>query len=49
MNSEDIKRKIILETIALLHKDQLDMIDEVVERSDLSQAKELIDYIKNKE
>ena len=49
MRSEDLKRIIIQETINLLHRDQLDMIDEAVERSDLTQAKELIDYIRNKE
>ena len=49
MNSEDIKRMIIKNTIELLHNDQLNMIDEAVELSDLTQAKELIDYIRNKE
>ena len=49
MKSEDLKRIIIQETINLLHRDQLDMIDEAVEKSDLSQAIELINYIKNKE
>lgn len=31
-----------------LHTTQLDMIDEALEKSDLQQAKEVIDYIKNK-
>jgi hypothetical protein len=42
------KRQVINEAVAHLHNLQLDMIDEVVDKSDLSQAKELIDYIKNK-
>jgi hypothetical protein len=42
------KRQIINEAVAHLHNLQLDMIDEVVDKSDLSQAKELINYIKNK-
>lgn len=48
-NSEYLKQMIILDTLKLLHSDQLNMIDEAVEKSDLSQANELIDYIKNKE
>lgn len=32
-----------------LNDEYLDMLNEAVERSDLSQAKELIEYIKNKE
>ena len=31
-----------------LHQMQLDMIDEALDRSDLRDAKELIDYIKSK-
>lgn len=38
----------IKETLNLLHAQQLDMIDEAVEKSNLQQAKDLIDYIKNK-
>lgn len=34
--------------LAMLHSQQLDMIDEAVEKSDLRQAKEVIDYIRNK-
>lgn len=42
------KRKIIENTLNELHETQLQMIDEAVESSDLSQAKEVIEYIKNK-
>ena len=42
------KRQIIDEAVAYLHNLQLDMIDEAVDKSDLSQAKEVINYIKNK-
>lgn len=43
------KRQILQSTLNELHETQLQMIDEAVERSDLSQAKELIEYIRNKE
>jgi len=42
------KRQIVEQTLNELHDTQLQMIDEAVEQSDLSQAKELIDYIRNK-
>lgn len=42
------RKLLIQQTLNTLHSYQLDMIDEAVEKSDLSQAKELIDYIKNK-
>lgn len=42
------KRQIVQQTLDQLHTQQLDMIDEAVERSDLSQAKEIIDWIRNK-
>lgn len=42
------KRKIVENTLNELHETQLQMIDEAVESSDLSQAKELIEYIRNK-
>lgn len=42
------KRQIVEQTLNELHETQLQMIDEAVEQSDLSQAKELIDYIRNK-
>lgn len=55
MNPEDYKRRtgwrkrqILEKTLNELHETQLEMIDEAVEVSDLSQAKELINYIKSK-
>lgn len=42
------KRKIVEQTLNELHSIQLDMIDDAVEKSDMAQAKELINYIKNK-
>jgi hypothetical protein len=42
------KRKIIENTLNELHSQQLDMIDQALEKSDLREAKEVIDYIKNK-
>lgn len=42
------KRKIIENTLNELHETQLQMIDDAVESSDLGQAKEVIEYIKNK-
>ncbi len=42
------KRQIIDKFVDDLHTVQLDYIDEAVEKSDLRQAKELIEYIKNK-
>ena len=41
------KRQIIDATLDELHTIQLDMIDQAVEYSDLSQARELIEYIQN--
>jgi len=41
------KRQIIDAVINNLHNTQLDMINEAVDRSDLREAKELIDWIKN--
>lgn len=40
------KRQIIDAQLDELHTMQLDMIDAAVELSDLSQAREIIDYIK---
>ena len=42
------KRQTLDRIIDDLHTQQLDMIDEAVDRSDLSQAKELISWIMNK-
>jgi len=42
------KQIAIQQTLNYLHDQQLDMIDAAVDASDLSQAKELINYIKNK-
>lgn len=42
------KRQIVDHVINDLHNTQLDMIDEALEKSDLRQAKEVIEYIKNK-
>jgi glutathionylspermidine synthase len=41
------KRQIINKAIDELHNMQLDMIDEVVSRSDLKEANELINFIKS--
>ena len=41
------KRQIIDTYIDELHTMQLDMIDSAVELSDLAQAREIIDYIRN--
>lgn len=40
------KRQIIDAQLDELHTMQLDMIDQAVEYSDLAQAKEIIDYIR---
>ena len=42
------KRQIINTVLSDLHTQQLDMIDAAVDTSDLSDAKEVIDYIRNK-
>lgn len=42
------KRQIVEQTLKELHETQLQMIDEAVDRSDLRQANEVIDYIRNK-
>lgn len=42
------RKALIQATLNQLHSTQLDMIDEAVEKSDLRQAKEVIDYIKKK-
>lgn len=42
------KRQTINRIVDEMHSAQLDMIDQVVDKSDLQQAKDLIDYIKNK-
>jgi len=42
------KRQIVDQTLDHLHSMQLDMIDEALEKSDLKQAKEVIEHIKNK-
>lgn len=42
------KRQIVEQTLNELHETQLQMIDEALEKSDLREAKEVIDYIKNK-
>lgn len=42
------KRQIIEQTLDQLHTMQLDMIDEALEKSDLREAKEVIEHIKNK-
>lgn len=44
-----MKFKSIQHMMDYLNDEYLDMLNEAVERSDLSQAKELIEYIKNKE
>ena len=41
------KRQIIDAQLDELHQMQLDMIDQAVEYSDLSQARDVIEYIKN--
>lgn len=43
------KSDFILIQLKYLHDVQLKMIDEVVDKSDLSQAKQLIEYIMKKE
>ena len=43
------KRELIAIHLNYLHTTQLDMIDEAVDNSDLSQAKEVIEYIMKKE
>jgi hypothetical protein len=42
------KRQIIQQTLDDLHTQQMDMIDAAVDASDLRDAKELIEYIRNK-
>lgn len=42
------KRQIVENTLNELHETQLQMIDEAVEVSDLHEAKEIIEYIRNK-
>ena len=42
------KRQIITSVLSDLHATQLDMIDEAVEKSDLSEAKEIIEWIMQK-
>ena len=42
------KRQVVDKMMDELHETQLQMIDEAVEASDLRQAKEVIDYIRNK-
>jgi hypothetical protein len=41
------KRQIINATLNELHSIQLDMIDEAVEYSDMSEAREVINYIRS--
>jgi hypothetical protein len=41
------KRQIIDQQLDELHSIQLDMIDEAVKQSDLSQAREIINYIRS--
>jgi hypothetical protein len=41
------KRRIIDQQLDELHSIQLDMIDEAVKQSDLSQAREIINYIRS--
>ena len=41
------KRQIINQTLNELHEIQLAMIDQAVEYSDLTQAKELIDHVRS--
>ena len=41
------KRQIINQTLAEVHTMQLDMIDQAVEFSDLSKAKEVINHIRS--
>lgn len=43
------KRQIIDLTLDDLHTMQLDMIDEAVQLSDLQEAKDVIDWIKNRD
>jgi plasmid maintenance system killer protein len=42
------KQIVIQQTLEYLHEQQLDMIDAAVDASDLSQANELINYIRSK-
>ena len=42
------KRQIVDQTLNQLHEMQLQCIDEAVEMSDLKEAKEVIEYIRNK-
>ena len=42
------KRQIVENTLNELHETQLQMIDEAVEVSDLHEAKEIIEHIRNK-
>lgn len=42
------KRQIVEQTLNELHSMQLDMIDEALEKSNLQEAKEVIEYIRNK-
>lgn len=43
-----LKRQVIDKMLDELHETQLNFIDEAVDKSDLRQANELIDYIRNK-
>lgn len=47
-NSANRKRQIINHMVNELHTIQMDMIDQAVEKSDLKQANEVINFIKEK-
>lgn len=48
LNVSSLKQAAIQIHLNYLHRIQLDMIDEVVEKSDLREAKEVIQYIMEK-
>ena len=43
------KKEFVMQHLKHLHDVQLNMIDEALEKSDLKEAKELIEYIMKKE
>jgi len=48
LNVGNLKQIAIQVHLNYLHRVQLDMIDEAVEKSDMKEAKEVIDYIMEK-
>jgi hypothetical protein len=48
LTPQELKAAMVQIQLNHLHSIQLDMIDEVVEKSDMSEAKELIQYIMEK-